>query len=157
MIRISIASIILSSNLAYSQAADFNPSDWKYTLAGCTSEDVCEEVFDSGTLQDLIVATAEQMRTTKQPTNGKGTNGLAQGLSTATGMVLGAVKTAVNGMKDAAVAAGFDTFTGTLSGPSGSITFKMHLATGAWSFWGSSETSSEPGPERELMPSPGQN
>lgn len=71
-------------------------------------------------------------------------------------MVLGAVQSAISGMKDAAVAAGFDTFEGALSGPSGRVTFRVNLKTGAWSFSGSSNPADDLDPVKEASPNSGE-
>ena len=140
-----------------------NPlSHWNYELRGCESDSSCSIVIEQGNLNDLMARhedpeLAEQLRKVTSPGQGKGMQGLSEGVASATGMVIGAVKSALDGMRQAAVGAGFDTFTGTLSGPSGSISFRMNLQSGAWSFWGSSEVSTEKEPGMELIPGSSQN
>ena len=140
-----------------------NPlTNWNYEIKGCESDSSCSVLIEQGNLDDLMSRhedpeLADQFRKATAPGKGKGMQGLSEGVASATGMVIGAVKSALDGMRQAAVGAGFDTFTGTLSGPSGSISFRMNLQSGAWSFWGSSEVSTDKEPGKELVPGPSQN
>lgn len=154
MKRLMLAVGILSTG-AFAQESAFK--DWNYEVRGCESDDVCTIQIEAGSLDSLMSrsedpALLETFRASNT-TKGKGARALTNSVASATGMVTSAVATAINGIRDAAVSAGFDTFTGTLSGPSGSITFKMNLGTGAWAFWGGSlDENLTPPPAKELMP-----